>query len=71
MKTIKYQCDANDYCAEHLWEIRSHIHGLCRSDQQQFNDDVIYRIVNGVTDKTWLRIIVVLPNGRILFRKQK
>lgn len=71
MKTIKYQCDINNYCAERLWGIRSHIHGLCRSDQEQFNGDVIYRIVNGVTDETWLRTIVVLPGGRVLFRKQK
>ena len=71
MKTIKYQCDSNDYCAEHLWEIRSHIHGLCESDQKQYNGDVIYRVVDGVLDETWLRIIVITNSGRILFRKQK
>lgn len=71
MKTIIYQCDASDYCAEHLWEIRSHIHGLCKSDQKQYDGDIIYRVVNGVTDENWSRRIVITDTGRILFRKEK
>ena len=70
MKTIIYQCDVNDYSSSHLWEIRSHIQGLCSSDQQQFNGDVIYRVVDGVTDENWLRQIVIV-GSRILFRKVK
>ena len=70
MKTIIYQCDANDYSAAHLWEIRSHIHGLCSSDQKQYAGDMVYRVVNGVMDENWSRRIVITGTGRILFRKE-
>lgn len=68
MKNVKYFCDQNNYSADKLYQIRWHIEGLCPSDRMQFHGDVVYRIVNGVTDERWYRTINIV-HGKVLFRR--
>lgn len=61
MKTKSfYQCDVNDFRASTLYEIRMHLEHLSDSDAMQYDDDFVYRVVDGQVDDKFLRRIQII-----------
>lgn len=69
MKTkFYYQCDANDFRASTLYEIRMHLEHLSESDVMQYHGDYVYRIVDGKVDEKFLRCIQIISTNPIRVR---
>lgn len=68
MKRIEYYCNVNGYSADKLYQIRLHIEDLDPSGRMHYHGDVVYRVVNGVTDERWSRTINIV-HGKVLFRR--